>query len=104
MQALSQLEQALQFSIERFQKHYPFLQTFIKEKNGQYWFELDLNERSVQLKVIERRDDNQWLELARLELNMGFDHSSPPLMRVIYLKSFFHFIMLLLTRFFYCHL
>ena len=80
-------EQALQSSLDRLQKYYPFLQAFIIEKNGQYWFEKDINERSVQLKVVQRKDDNQWLEFARRELNLGFDHSSPPLMRAIYLNS-----------------
>lgn len=78
---------ALQFSIDSLQKHYPFLQSFIIEKDGRYWFEKATNKRSVQLKVIERRDDNHWLELARMELNLGFDHTAPPLMRAIYLKS-----------------
>jgi hypothetical protein len=95
---------ALQSTIDRLQKHYPFLQTFIKEKGGHYWFEKDINERSVDLKVIQRREDNHWLELARKELNLGFDHSIPPLMRAIYLKSFCHFIMRLLTLLFCYHI
>lgn len=79
--------EALQSSIDRLQKHYPFLQSFIKEKEGRYWFEKDINERSVELKHIQRREANHWLELARTEMNLGFDHNIPPLMRAIYLKS-----------------
>jgi len=78
---------ALQFSIDRLQEQYPFLRSFIKEKDGRYWFEKDRNKRPVQVQLIERRDDDQWLEIARLELNMGFDHCTPPLMRALYLKS-----------------
>lgn len=80
-------DQVLQSSINKLQKYFPFLQAFINEKNGHYWFEKDNNERSVHLKVLQRPDDNYWLKLTRKELNLGFDHSTSPLMRATYLKA-----------------
>ena len=77
----------LQVAITRLQNHYSFLRSSIKEKNGGFYFEKDENESPIQLHIIQRKDEKQWLEVTQEELNLGFDHSKSPLLRAIYLTS-----------------
>ena len=76
----------LQSSLDRQQKHYPLLCSIIAERGGGFCFEMDLDEKPVKLQLIARNGDDQWLGLVRNELNLGFDHSVPPLMRALYLE------------------
>ncbi|MEO0840403.1 MAG: condensation domain-containing protein [Cyanobacteria bacterium J06643_5] len=76
----------LQKALNCLQKRHPMLQVHIaKLADGAYFQSEDTTE--IPLRVIDKQDENQWLEIAESELHQKFDIDSSPLCRVIFLRS-----------------
>lgn len=65
------------------QKH-PGLRVHIKNNKGKYFFESE-GTPDIPLKVVNKKNDSHWKQVAEDELNQGVDYLKGPLVRVNYL-------------------
>lgn len=73
-------------ALDLLQKRHPFLSARMLVQGGSRVFELgELG--SIPLKVIERRHDEHWVEVAEDELNHKFDHQRGPLAQFAFLTD-----------------
>jgi len=71
----------LQQALELVQKHHPMLQVHIVELEDGVYFQSE-GTAKIPLRVLDKQNDNQWLQIAEEELHRKFSRDLDPLCRV----------------------
>jgi NRPS condensation-like uncharacterized protein len=66
---------------------HPLLKAVIKEKDGQFWFENNMEGGPIPLDIVSRRDGDHWYEVVRNDLNKGVPTKASPLLKVSCIAS-----------------
>ncbi|MBD2451640.1 hypothetical protein H6G76_31880 [Nostoc sp. FACHB-152] len=76
----------LQQALELVQKHHPMLQVHIVDLEDGVYFQSE-GTAKIPLRVLEKQNDNQWLNIAEEELHKKFSRGLDPLCRVTLIYS-----------------
>ncbi|MCX2453786.1 hypothetical protein OQX61_21130 [Pedobacter sp. PLR] len=78
----------LAVALGKIQQKHPLLRSNLKEdKAGVPYFELITDMKAIPVRVLERRDDGQWMEESEVEWRKLFDEVNLPMARVVWLKG-----------------
>ena len=77
----------LQKALDLLQKRHPILQVHIVESTDGAYFQSEGTPK-IPMRVIEKKHENQWLEIAEDELHTKFSGDIVPLCRVTFIRSF----------------
>lgn len=79
-------EETLGNVLEYLRRRHPLLGVHILKEKGGYFF-VSEGTPGIPLRMVERQNSRQWLEVAEEELNKGFDIDTGPPVRVTYLTG-----------------
>lgn len=79
--------EAFRNALDNLQQRHPLLNATIKKNKNDFWFQQMKTVTPIPLEIADRKNDQDWLNVAQAEINKRIDHEPGPLMKAIYLPA-----------------